>query len=198
MTRHHRRGAKPVGHPRGELIDAIAPRRIPHQVDAVRIDVLEDDHILDQPIEEIVDVSLMPKIPSIGGRPRRHINTFLRNVKLLLVIPLLGVHSSGCSAATVHRDKKGSPRRWRIPVYLVPKRHLQSVDLQNPGIHIHLAVAANISLVTTDEVLRRLSCLVFTQGRVRDIKFRHAVKSVPLEGSPQLLDGVATSVRSIR
>ena len=104
MPRHHRGGSKPVGHPRGELPDPVATGGITEQVDLVRVHAADRDEILDQPVEETVDVRLVPEVPRVGRGARRDHDALGRGVEPDLVAPLLVVDLGRGTAAAVHRD----------------------------------------------------------------------------------------------
>ena len=60
MASHHRSRSESVCHAGCKLVDTIPPGRVSHQIDFIRIDILKQNKILDEPIEESVDVTLVP------------------------------------------------------------------------------------------------------------------------------------------
>ena len=102
MPGHHRGRRPSISHTRCELIDAITPSRVAHEINTVRIHAASRHVILDQAIKQTVDVRLMPQIPSVSRRARRDVNPLGRLVELDLVFPLTVVHSGRRTAAAVH------------------------------------------------------------------------------------------------
>ena len=66
MPGHHGRRRPAVGHARGELVDAVAAGRVAHDVNAVGVHLAEDEGVLQQPVEQDVDVRLVPQVPVVG------------------------------------------------------------------------------------------------------------------------------------
>ena len=57
---------------RGAPAIGVAAGAVAHQVHAVGIDVLEDDHVLDQPVVEVVDVPVFNIGPAPVGQAQIH------------------------------------------------------------------------------------------------------------------------------
>ena len=104
MPGHHRGGGEAVGHARSELPDPVATGGITEQIDLVRVHAADREEILDQPVEQPVDVRLVPEIPSIGRGARRDHDALGRGVEPDLVAPLLVVDLGRGAATAVHRD----------------------------------------------------------------------------------------------
>ena len=101
---HHGRGGETIGHARGQLVHPVAARGVPQEVDAVGVNPFGRDERLDQAVEQIIDVALVPQVPRVGGGPGCDVDAFLEGVQLDLVAPLLVVDSRWRAAAAVHRD----------------------------------------------------------------------------------------------
>jgi len=69
VTRRHLHGGEPVRHSRPEPEGAVAARRVSEQVDAIGIDVFEEERPLDQPIQKGVHATSEPHVPRIRGGP---------------------------------------------------------------------------------------------------------------------------------
>ena len=102
MASHHRGCGPSIRHAWCKLIDTVPAGRIAHDVNSVWIDGFKDDHILNQPVKEFVDVRLMPQVPRIGRSSGYDIDTFVQFVELLLILPLLVVNFAGRTASPVH------------------------------------------------------------------------------------------------
>ena len=89
MSGHHGGSRQAIGHAWSHLVDTVTTGRVAHQVDSVGVDIFEDDQILDQAVKQRVDVSLVPEIPRVGGRPWGEVNPLGGLVESLLVVPLL-------------------------------------------------------------------------------------------------------------
>jgi hypothetical protein len=66
---HHGGGGEAVGHARGELPDTVAARGVPQQIDLVRVHAAEGDVVIDEPLEQGIDMRLMPEVPGVGRGP---------------------------------------------------------------------------------------------------------------------------------
>ena len=128
---HHGGSGPIVGHPRRQLIDAVAPGRIAHHVDPVGIDVLERHEVLNQPRKQPVDVALVPHVPGVGGRARRHVNAFLRTVQPLLILPLAVVDGRRRSASAMQRDEQSPSALGLLAKHPIVEFQLVTADL-NP------------------------------------------------------------------
>ena len=100
-------GGKAIGHPRRELVHAVAAGGVTEEEDAVWIYVERDDCVLDQAVEQEIDVRFVPEIPVIGRGAWGDVNALRRLVKLGLVLPLLVIDRGGCAAAAVKGDPEG-------------------------------------------------------------------------------------------
>ena len=124
--------------PTSRLIPAIEPRTILNVrlVHSVRIDPLEHDQVRDQPVEQAVDVALVPHVPRIRRSTRGHIHAFRHTVQPLLVLPLPIVDALGRSAAAVHRDVQAAAVFRPLAGDAVVERHLQLARRQPPRLHL--------------------------------------------------------------
>ena len=52
---------------RGQLVHAVAARRVAQEVHAVEVHPFGGDERLDQTVEQIIDVTLVPQVPRVGG-----------------------------------------------------------------------------------------------------------------------------------
>ena len=151
MACHHRSRCESVCHAGCKLIDAIATGRVAHQINLVRIDILKQNKILDEPIEERVDVPLVPKVPSIRRSPRRDVDSLVEFVQTLLVFPLAIVDLGRCPAATVHRDVETPTVGWFLPKDCVPKGHLQAIELNTFLLELLASCLSHPSHVVVDQ-----------------------------------------------
>ena len=144
VPRHHRRRGEAIRHTRRELPHTVAARRIAHQVHAIRIDAGGRDVALDQPLEQGVDVTLMPEVPCVGRRARRDVDALGRLVERELVRPLLIVDRGRRAAAAVHRDPQASPAQRRVAEASLAPTQLHAVELDLEGRHLRGAFALEL------------------------------------------------------
>ena len=102
VPRHHRRGRKSICHAGRKLIHTITARAVSHEIHTIWINTLADHQVFNEPIEQLIDWGLVPKIPLIARRAWCNVHTLSRLIELLLVVPLLIVHLRGCAAAAMH------------------------------------------------------------------------------------------------
>ena len=142
MARHHRRRRPVVGHPGGELIDAVAAGRIAEDVDAIGIDLTGDQKILDEAVEEPVDVGFVPEIPGVCRGPGGDVDPLVDGVELFLVFPLLIVDARRSPAAAMKRDPEGMPPRGLLAKGLQEERHDKVAVAELAGLDLGLALGA--------------------------------------------------------
>ena len=104
MAGHHGCGGKAISHARGQLIHPVAACGVTQEVHAVGVDSFGGNERFDHAVEQIIDVTLVPKVPRIGRRARRDVDAFVEGVQLDLVAPLLVVDACWRAATAVHRD----------------------------------------------------------------------------------------------
>jgi len=124
MSGHHRGTCQSICHSRCQLVDSITSGRIPNNVDGIRIHLFQNHQILNQSVEELVDVPLMPKIPSICRGSRSYIDHILRFVSISqanLVFPLGIIHSRRSSATPMHGDKEAPTLLWFLSIFFTLK-----------------------------------------------------------------------------
>ena len=60
MAGHHCHGGKSVRHAWRELVYAVTARRVAHEVNAVWIHIMQRHKVFNQPVEESINVALVP------------------------------------------------------------------------------------------------------------------------------------------
>src|SRR5436190_21400851 len=109
MPRHHRGCGKTIRHAWAELVDTITACRVAENIHAIRVHIFQHDEILDEPVEKLIDVFLVPKIPRVRWRAWRDVNAlrwFVAFAELNLIAPLRVIYGRRRATSAVHRDKK--------------------------------------------------------------------------------------------
>src|SRR5688572_23819949 len=118
MPCHHRGCGKAIRHARAELVDTIPACRVAEDIHAIWVHIFQHDEILDEPVEEFIDVLLMPKVPGIRRCSWRDVNAFAWLVafaQLNLIAPLRVIYGRRGAASAVHRyEKTAAIRGGRI------------------------------------------------------------------------------------
>ena len=192
VARHHRRRRPVVGHPGGELIDAVAAGRIAEDKDAIRIDLPCDHQILDEAVEEPVDVGFVPEIPGVCRGPGGDVDPLVDGVELFLVFPLLIVDARRSPAAAMKRDPEGMPPRGLLAKGLQEERHDKVAVAELAGLDLCLALGALFSSMGLPEEIAGGEGIGFRQWHFRPRSLRHAFKRHPGlgEGPPERFEGL--------
>ena len=128
MTGHHRCRSKPVCHSGRELVNTVTARGISHQVDALRIHILEDHQIGNQLIQQRIHVTLMPHVPGVGRSSWGEVDTFLGRVESFLIFPLLIIDTFGGTSASMHGNVEGTSALLGFPENLVIEFHFKVAE----------------------------------------------------------------------
>ena len=192
MARHHRRRRPVVGHPGGELIDAVAAGGIAEDVDAIGIDLTGDQKILDEAVEEPVDVGFVPEIPGVCRGPGGDVDPLVDGVELFLVFPLLIVDARRSPAAAMKRDPEGMPPRGLLAKGLQEERHDKVAVAELAGLDLCLALGALFSSMGLPEEIAGGEGIGFREWHVRPGFLGRDFKGRPglSEGRPERFEGL--------
>lgn len=163
VARHHGCGSESVSHAWRQLVDSVSAGGVTHDKDLIRVDVFKNDHVGDQTIEELIDVSLVPEVPGIGCSPGHEVDALSGLVQAFLVFVLLIIDCRRGSASSVHGDKQSSSGSGWVTECSVPERHFQITDDELAVVKFCLAFCLQEITSCTPEVFCSCGSLVGRQ-----------------------------------